>query len=214
MKAVLRAALAGAALCSIVPAVQAADGPWMVRVRAARLVPADSSDAIPSLGVPSDKITVSKKTIPDFDVSYFFSPNVAAELLLTIPQKHDVTVEQSVLGGPVKIGTFKHLPPTLLAQYHFMPDQAFKPYVGAGINLTLISSVNLAVPTVGKLDLDNTSVGGALQVGFDYRIDKNLYLNVDVKKIWIDSDVKLNGAKVSNVGVNPLLYGVGIGWRF
>ncbi len=46
-----------------------------------------------------------------------------------------------VLNG-AKIGTLKHLPPTLLAQYHFTNLGAFKPYVGAGINYTRFSSVS------------------------------------------------------------------------
>ncbi len=206
------AALAAAVLCAIaLPA--AAQENWMVRVRALYLDPANKSDPIPSLGVPADAIEVSDKTFPEVDFSYFFSKNLAAELVLTYPQKHDVTVTQSVLGS-VNIGTFKHLPPTLTLQYHFIPDGTIRPYVGAGINLTILSDVNLEIPTVGKLDLENYSVGGALQAGLDWKLDKNLYLNFDVKQVWIESDVLLGGAKVSKVKVDPLLWSVGLGWRF
>jgi outer membrane protein len=99
-------------------------------------------------------------------------------------------------------------------QYHFSPESDFRPYVGAGVNLTFLMDVNLEVPTVGRLDLENTSVGGAFGAGFDYRIDRNLFLNVDVKKVYIGSDVSLGGAKVSAVKVDPVLYSVGLGWRF
>ena len=209
----LGAALGALAITSLTPAY-AVDDPWIVRLRVVRLVPADESDAIPSLGVPADKITVNAKTIPDIDVGYFFTPNIAAELLLTIPQKHTVTIEESALGGPINIGTFKHLPPTLLAQYHFIPNGDFRPYVGAGINFTFITDDDVKVPGVGTLSLDNNSVGPAIQVGFDYKLEKNWFLSVDFKKIWIDSDVKINGNKISNVGINPYLFGVGLGYRF
>lgn len=198
---VLPVALA-AGLLSSAP-LMAQEGPWMVRLRAVSLQPADKSDAAP--GIPADAIHVSSKTIPEVDFSYFFTPNLAAELVLTVPQEHDVT-----LAG-TKIGTFKQLPPTLLAQWHFLPGQTFNPYVGLGVNLTLISDVKLAG---GALDLDKTSVGPAVQVGADIRLAPQWYLNADVKYVQIRSDVKAGGAKVTTVKVDPMLYGVGVGYRF
>jgi outer membrane protein len=199
--AVLCAALAA-------PAFAQSAGDILVRLRAVNIDTADKSDAIPSLSVPEDAITVSSKVIPEIDISYFFTKNIAAELVLTIPQKHDVEV------GGTKIGTFKHLPPTLSAQYHFMPDQTFRPYAGIGINYTIISSVDLNVPGVGTLDLERRSVGLAYGAGFDYAIAKDLVLNFDVKKLQLRADVKAGNTKVSEVRIDPLLVGVGIGKRF
>ncbi|EIL96220.1 Outer membrane protein W [Rhodanobacter thiooxydans LCS2] len=167
--------------------------------------PANKSDAGGPLTLPADAITVSSKTIPEVDISYFFSPNIAAELILTYPQKHDV-----YLSG-AKIGTFKHLPPTLTLQYHFMPAAQVSPYLGAGVNYTNISSVNLLN---GAGSLDHHSFGLALQAGVDFKIDKNWSLNLDVKKVRIRSDVRVSGAKVSAIKVDPLLIGVGVGYRF
>lgn len=208
-------ALAAALLA---PAAQAQttdiQGPWLVRLRAVRLDMANKSDAIPSLAVPQNAITVNDKTIPEVDVSYFFTPNIAAELVLTVPQKQRVTVQQSALGGPTDIGSFKHLPPTLMLQYHFRPDATVRPYVGAGINYTRLSGVNLYVPTVGRLDLERNSWGLAVGGGVDIAIAKNWFLNFDVKKVQIRSDVKLGMQKVSQVKVDPWLFGVGVGYRF
>ncbi len=198
---VLPVALA-AGLLSSAP-LMAQEGPWMVRLRAVSLQPADKSDAAP--GIPADAIHVSSKTIPEVDISYFFTPNVAAELVLTVPQEHDVT-----LAG-TKIGTFKELPPTFVAQWHFLPGQTFNPYVGLGVNLTLISDVKLAG---GALDLDKTSIGPAAQVGADIQVAPKWYLNVDVKVAQIRSDVKAGGTKVTTVKVDPMLVGVGVGYRF
>lgn len=202
--------LAMAAVMVTAGGAQADEGSWLVRARAVRLQMENKSDAIPSLGVPSDAIEVSDKTIPEVDITYFFTKNIAAELILTVPQKHDVTLSGA------KIGTFKHLPPTLTAQYHFLPEGTFRPYVGAGINYTRISSVALNVPGVGDLSLENSSIGGALQAGVDFKIADNLFLNIDIKKIWIASDVmlKATGAKVSSVTLDPIAIGVGIGYRF
>lgn len=204
---ILAAAVLGSATATT---ALAEEGRFMVRVRAVSLEPANDSDAIPGLGVPSDAIQVEDRVIPEIDFTYFLTKNIAAELVLTYPQKHDVSLSGT------KIGTFKHLPPTLMLQYHFQPDAQFRPYVGAGINYTRLSSVNLAVPGVGELDLENDSIGGALQAGFDVKLNQNWFFNVDIKKVWIKSDVtlKATGAKVSAVNVDPVLLGVGVGYRF
>jgi outer membrane protein len=182
----------------------AQESPWLVRVRAVHLDTADKSDPVGGTGA-SDRLTVSNKTIPEFDVSYFFTPNLAAELVLTYPQKHDVYLDGA------NIGTFKHLPPSLLVQYHFMPEKSFKPYVGAGINYTILSKVHLLN---GAASLEHDSVGLVLQAGADYAIDKQWSLNFDVKKAQIRSDVMIGGAKASRVKVDPLMIGVGVGYRF
>lgn len=207
MKRLASLTLLAAALAA--PALQA-ETPWLVRVRAVAIQPSNKSDAIPALGVPADAIHVSNKTIPEVDFSYFFTKHFSAELILTIPQEHDVTLSGT------KIGTFKHLPPTLTAQYHFLPDGMINPYLGAGLNFTLISDVDIKVPGVGALDLEKSSLGIAVQAGVDIKVADRWFLNLDVKYAKLGSDVKLaaNGAKVSAVQLDPMLIGVGVGYRF
>jgi len=185
-------------------AAMAQESPWLVRARAVHIDTANKSDPVGGVG-PANLIHVQSKTIPEVDVSYFLTPNIAAELILTYPQKHDVTLDGA------KIGSFKHLPPTLTLQYHFTPEKTFSPYVGAGVNYTRISKVRLLD---GAGDLENDSWGGALQAGFDVRLDRNWSLNVDVKKVQIRSDVYVGGARASKVKVDPLLFGIGVGYRF
>ena len=101
-------------------------------------------------------------------------------------------------------------------QYHFIDQGAFKPYIGAGVNYTRISDVSFAPAVVTALhpNLSRNSYGLALQVGADYEISKNTYLNLDVKKVQIRTDVSSSGTKVGEFRVDPLLIGVGVGWRF
>jgi outer membrane protein len=208
----------GLAAAGAVSAQQAAkgEGPWMMRVRAVNLDFVNKSEAgsgaLNPTNLPADSIQANNKVIPEIDFSYFFTKNFALELILTVPQKHDVKISQGPLAQP--LGSFKHLPPTLTAQYHFIPDGAFRPYVGAGINYTRISNVSLQTSTGTVLTLDDNSVGGALQAGFDVPIGKSLFLNFDVKKIYISTDVKIGGQKVSRLNLDPLAIGVGVGWRF
>jgi len=198
-KAILAIVLGGVALGAM-----AQETPWQVRARAVHINPADKSDPIAGVGA-SDRISVSNKTIPEVDISYFFTPNIAAELVLTYPQKHDVYLDGQ------SIGTFKHLPPTLLAQYHFTPSSQVSPYVGVGVNWTTFSKNKILN---GQGSLEHDSFGLALQAGVDYKLDKNWSLNLDIKKIQIRSDVMIAGTKVSKAKVDPVLFGVGVGYRF
>lgn len=201
--------LAGAVITSIAmlaagQSMAAENNPWLVRVRAVHLDPADKSDPVGGVGA-ADRLTINSKTIPEFDVSYFFTPNLAAELVLTYPQKHDVLLDGN------RIGTMKHLPPMLLAQYHFLPDARIQPYVGAGLNYTTMSDVHVANDTIG---LEHKSFGLALQAGADFTLDKNWSINLDLKKVRIRSDVNSGGAIISRAKIDPLLLAVGVGYRF
>jgi outer membrane protein len=200
-----------AALAAVAGIAQADEGNWMVRARALHMNPDNGNSG--GLNLPID-VKAENKTFPEIDITYFFTPNIAAELILTYPQKHDVE-----LGG-TGIGSVKHLPPTLTLQYHFNPTGTIRPYAGLGLNYTRFSSVNLdAGPVLGgsvPLKIDRSSVGFAAQVGADFQIAPQWFLNVDVKYVTIDTDifVKANGAKVTKLDVDPLLIGVGIGYRF
>lgn len=185
-------------------AQQVQEGSWLVRVRVAHLDPANKSDPVGGVGA-ANRLTVDSRTIPELDITYFFTPNWATELVLTYSQKQRVALDGN------DIGSFKHLPPTLTLQYHFTPEKRFSPYVGAGINYTRISSVNLLN---GAADLESSSVGPAIQAGIDYKIDRNWSLNLDVKKIHIRSDVNTAAGTISQVRIDPWLIGVGIGYRF
>jgi outer membrane protein len=199
------AALVG--LAAICGTASAQDTGWAVRLGALDLHPANKSDGGGPLALPADAVHVNNKIFPEFDVYYTFTPNIVAELVLTYPQKQEVT-----LGG-ADIGSFKHLPPSLVAQYHFLPGQVLDPYVGAGVNFTWITSVHLLN---GAADLQKTSFGGVLDIGGDYNIDKTWFVNADIKYIVpLQSDVSVTGVgKVTTAKLDPFLYGIGVGYRF
>lgn len=171
---------------------------WMVGLRVLNINP-DVSTSISGLDV-SDAWT------GEIDLSYFFTPNVAVELVATWA-KHEVTLNGNSLG---KVGL---LPPTLTLQYHFTQFGAFKPYVGGGFNYTYFYENTLANDT---LYVDDNSWGGALQAGFDYEIQKNWYFNADVKYLWISTDVytKATNTNLGSLDINPWVFGVGVRYRF
>ncbi len=201
---ILVALSAAAALLTALP-LQAQDtGNWLVRARAVHLESVNKDNT--GFG-----LTINNKWLPEADFSYFFSPNIAAELVLTVPQKQ--TLHSSVVGAD--IGSFKHLPPTLTAQYHFTGLGAFRPYLGAGVNYTRLSAVEFspAVAALG-LSLKRDSWGLALQAGVDFPIGGGWMLNADIKKVQIGTTVFSKGADVGSFKVDPLLFGLGIGKRF
>lgn len=200
------AVLAGGVLLS--QAAFAEKGDWLVRVRAINIQPDNKSDPGSGAlaGVAANAITLNTKLAPEVDFSYFLNNNLALELILTVPQKHDVRLNGA------SIGSVKHLPPTLTLQYHFTPDQKFRPYVGAGINYTRFSSVSIAN---GAYTLEKDSLGGALQVGLDVEVGKDKFINLDLKKLYIGSDLinVATGAKESHLKIDPWVVGIGFGWK-
>ncbi|MFG6464247.1 OmpW family protein [Roseateles sp. DXS20W] len=196
------AAIAAAAVFALQPA-QAEEGSLMVRVRALHLDSANKDST--GLG-----LSINNKTFPEVDFSYFITPNIAAELILTYPQK------QKLYSNGTEIGSLKHLPPTLTLQYHFAPNATFRPYVGAGVNYTNFSSVEFApaVQAALKPGIKHNSFGLAAQIGADVEITKGTYLNFDLKKVNLGTTVYSNGASAGKFKVNPTLASVGLGWRF
>lgn len=206
-----RTRLIAAAALACAAAAPAYAGDFVVRARVLQLDPANqnTADAV----ITTDSVSVNTKYIWEIDASYFVTPNVAFELIATTPQKQTVS-----LGG-TKIGTLRHLPPTLTAQYHFAPtNPVARPYVGFGVNYTHFSAVNLnAQPVLGSdtpLDIDRHSWGTAIQLGADFPINDKLSVNVDFKKIDIRTGVYAGTTKLGTVKVDPVLFGVGIGYRF
>jgi outer membrane protein len=173
------------------------ESPWQIRLRSVHL-DSVNKDTTP-LG-----LSIDNKSFASIDFSYFFNKNLAAELALTTDQK------QRVFANGTDIGSFKHLPPTLLMQYHFTDFEGFKPYVGGGVAYTRFSGVSLP-PGV---TLDSHSWGTAFQVGVDFPIDKNWSINLDVKKTYIRTDVYADGSSLGRLRVDPMLLGVGIGYRY
>ncbi len=194
----MKRTLLAVALIAALPTVALADD-FMMRVRAVNIAP-DVSVSNPALST----LDVSSEWVPEVDFTYFVTPNIGVELILGTA-RHEVTTSAGSLGK------LNHLPPTVTVQYHFNPTSTIKPYVGAGVNYTRFYNVDLA----SGLNVDKNSFGGALQAGVDIAVTKNGYINLDVKKIWIDTTVKsAAGATVTKLDIDPVVWGIGYGFRF
>ena len=228
--------LAGAAMAADLPSRKVAPAepvvidtfhPFQVRLRATAIIPDgkttvyDTLNAIlPILGAstgPGGQILgagakVSTTVIPELDVSYYFTKNIAIEAICCL-SKHNVT-GTGVLNG-LNIGSTWVFPPTVLLQYHFTNFGAFQPYIGVGVNFTAYFGAKAGnqftpfftpVGLVGANAVTNLSVGSswgiAGQVGFDYMINSNWGVNVDLKRILMQPTAY---ATVWNSAVSPVL---------
>lgn len=200
MKKILIAATVGMLVAG---SVAAQESPWLVRARVVQLDMKNSGNT-----ATTSALTVDDKTIPEVDISYFFNKNIAAELILTVPQKQHVYLNDA------DKGTFKHLPPTLTLQYHFTNFNGYKPYVGAGVNFTKIGKEKITVSSANDTSLSNDSVGAAFQAGVDIPLTKQMSLNFDIKKVYLKTHVYVGGSDVGTLKLDPVLLGVGIGYRF
>jgi outer membrane protein len=181
----------------------AAEGDWLARARIIDVAPkVGTSGTLSTLG-----IDVDKQVVPELDFTYMVTSNIGAELILG-------TARHKVTSNGASLGKVSHLPPTLTLQYHFAPDATVRPYAGVGVNYTRFYSANLKAGAA-DLDVDKNSFGGSLQVGTDIALNKDWFLNLDVKKIYIKTDVKTTtGTALGTLTVNPLVFGIGIGTKF
>ena len=215
MKSLSKLALmAGVGVMALSSATQAGDlgDTWskdrfQIRVRALDVV-ADGDGTVTQNGLKTD---VDHAITPEVDISYFFTKNIAAELIAA-------TSEHEVDAGTLNLGDAWILPPTLTLQYHFTPDSKFSPYVGAGLNYSMFYGEDSNSGSgFSNLDVDG-GVGYALQAGFDYWLNDNWGLNVDAKYINLEVDVDVDlGAThldADNVDLDPFIIGAGVSYRF
>ncbi|MFL1462395.1 OmpW/AlkL family protein [Roseococcus sp. DSY-14] len=155
----------------------------------------------------------SNSASPQLDFSYFFTPNLAANLIAATTQ-HDIRVNGSALGD-VRLGRVWALPPTLTVQYHPMPQARFSPYVGLGLNATFFYGYSGSrTPPVTRVRVEN-SVGVAPNIGFDYELAPNWLLNFDLKWILMQPEVSVNSNLIrARADINPFVIGASVRYRF
>ena len=212
IKALVAAMAAVASLAPIAAQAQAAaENPWMIRVRAVDLL-FQNGQSGGNGSVQALNIKAQNQWIPEVDVSYFFTKNIAAELVLTYPQQVNITAGS----GNTNVGKITALPPSLLAQYHFTDLGAFKPYVGLGVNYTIFGN-RQNFPALGNsVTVNQSSIGVVGQIGMDYMFDKNWGMNVDLKYATMSTEVKTvsGGTNLGTLTLNPWMPAVGVTYKF
>lgn len=214
----LNAALAALALSMTATPALAEKGDVLVRLRAITVQPQEKvGPVLPTFPTSSGSITDAYA--PEVDFTYMVTRNIGIELIAATT-KHCVQGGGS-LAAVGRLACTWVLPPTLTLQYHFVPEGKIHPYVGAGVNWTMFynekasSQLNTAIGAT-NVNLSN-SWGYALQAGVDLDLNERMFINLDVKYVDMDTNARLTtGALVNNLRatIDPLIVGVGVGWRF
>ena len=204
MKSTRILAVAALALATS-PALAQSAGSWTFGIGAHQVAPKSDNGTLTATPLGDLRMEVGNNARPTITAEYFIRDNLGLEVLAALPFQHDIAV-----AGVGKVGSTKHLPPTVSLQYHFGRGKV-KPFVGLGVNYTRFFSTKTEGPIAGaNLDLSD-SWGLAGHLGVDFKLGETGAIRIDYRKIDIDTDVKLNGAKLgtrNTVNIDPSAYGI------
>ncbi|WP_426415465.1 OmpW/AlkL family protein [Aestuariirhabdus sp. LZHN29] len=201
-------------------------GDFILRAGAATVDPDNEKSDNATLNgasTPGTLDSIDSDTALGLTFTYMATDNVGIGLLAASPFEHEIKEQGLGIG---KIGTAKHLPPTLTGQYFPLggTDSRFQPYIGAGINFTTFFSEDASSEyeaTLGASDLElDDSWGWGLQAGADYKITDNLVVNASVWKLDIETNAEFKGkdgttlVKIKDIEIDPWVYMVGVGYKF
>lgn len=185
-------------------------GTKVVDLRLSQVAPSGTDPITTLAGAPTGlKADVSYDIMPTLGLQYFFTDNIAVEVIAGTT-KH--TVKAKGPSTDLKVTSTWVVPPVVTAQYHFAPDKRVSPYVGVGVNYMLFYDAK--GKNGFKLDIDD-GFGAALQAGLDIAAQGPWSLNLDVKKIFFTTDAvdHAKGVK-SKVHLDPWVLSAGFGYRF
>ncbi|GAB4360443.1 MAG: outer membrane beta-barrel protein [Immundisolibacter sp.] len=213
------------ACAGALPAAHAYEaGDLLIRGRVIAVDPREDSEAVKISGVgpiPGSGVGLDSDVTPELDFTFMLTPNWGLELILA-SSEHDVQGTGS-LAGLGRLFDARTLPPTLTLQYHFNTNGTLRPYAGIGVNYTHFfnedASAGFKTAMGGRASVElEDSWGLAANVGVDYAINEDWFVNADVKYIDMDTEAKISTAALGrltvDVDIDPWVYGIGIGRRF
>lgn len=196
------------------PAADTAAGPGLtagsllVRGRVVGAIPVGQFSRVEPIG---GRVVTPARILPDLDVTYFLSDHLAVAGQVGV-----VSTRTSIRGsfvGDLPIGSTWSLSATGALQFHFLPHNAFNPYLGAGAGYTHPIAYEPAKPFVTRMKAD-PQLGPILQAGFDYHLGGDWYANLEIKKIFLPPQVSRIGPGSATVRLDMLIVGAGVGYRF
>ena len=188
---------------------------WAVSLNATRVAVSENAPDIKLAGglVPASNVEIGDATSATIDVGYFFTPNVAADLLLGIPATAEIAGAGSLepLGMLAKVN---YGPVILSVQYHFNDLGPVHPYLGLGVGRIVF--LNERDRALTNFSIDD-SWAPAAQVGVRYELGAAWMLNADVRYVPFSTHASglLGIAPVrTTLDIDPILANVGVTYRF
>lgn len=156
------------------------------------------------------EVTSEVAVLPSFDYRFGNSP-FSAELLLASPFEHTVSIGDN--SGRTDLARFKHLPPTLTFKYNTPEVNGFGANIGVGATV-LVPYEEELIGGGPKLEAD-TVVAPAAQIGLTYSKPSSPWgVFADVRYVDLKTDLELDGEKIGELEVNPVVYAVGVSHKF
>ena len=188
----------------------ARQGDWIVTGRITQ-VSSGADDAITTAGGAATglNVDIGDDIMPTLNFTYFLTDHFSVEAVLGVTQ-HEIRAK----GGVTDVAVHETwvVPPVVTLQYRPMPEARVSPYVGAGVNYMLFFDGEDQNGFTVELD---DGFGYALQAGADIALTGPWNLNVDVKRVWFDTEASINGGTLkSDVGLDPWIVSVGVGRKF
>lgn len=210
--------LAACALCLTAGHACAADpSPWTVRLGPAHVGFSTKADV--SVGgnlVPGGGASASSSTTLGIELAYDVSDRLTARFLAGIPPETTLTGKGS-LASAGQLGKVTYAPAVLSLTYKLVNDGPVRPYVGAGINYTIVTRNRDAF--IRDLDTRN-AWGSVLQAGVEFPVDADWSVSLDARKIFLKTKATgtlpaFGGAPTrADVRLDPLVVFLSVGRRF
>jgi outer membrane protein W len=135
---------------------------------------------------------------------WFFMPRWSTELSIGSP------ANLNLQNAP---GSIRLLNQTWTVKYYF-PNVAVGgliPYVGTGI----YHSTSTGVDAGPGVSFGNSGVGWVLQGGFNYNLPNNVFFSADVRYLDnLEPTLIVGGGNSGHIGLDPFVFGIGVGMRF
>lgn len=182
-------------------------GDWLIRLKATGVIPVNESSETTPLG---GRLKTPSQILPTLDISYFLTDHWSIEAVAGVISA-DYRLEDSLLGD-FKVSHTRSGTASLVAQYHFLPDAALNPYLGAGVNHTWPISVESA-PGVPEI-MSEAITSPLLDAGLDYRLSEHWYASANVRYVITPVQHFSGDGFSAKSDTDVLVLGAGIGLRF
>lgn len=178
----------------------------------------DSKVNAAGMEIDGASVELSNEVTASMQFGYNFSEKFSISSLIALPPTTTITGKGAIAG--LTIGEVTFIPIILSGNYHFKILKNIEPYIGVGLNYTVISKEK----DNNLLDLEAENMFGfVLRGGVNYMFSKNWGLNASATMNFIKTDITgsvapgipgLGGAPVNaEVNVNPLGLQIGLVYK-
>ncbi|MDC8786522.1 OmpW/AlkL family protein [Roseateles koreensis] len=198
-------------------------GTFMARIGATSIHPDVNSGDLSAPSLTGTKVDINSASQVSAGITWMWTDNIAIDLPLSIPFKHEVT-GAGAIAGTGKLAEVQALPATLTAQYRFgVPTSTLRPYVGAGLTYAMfmkpkstaaLSGLTGGSPSNPTIMTMENRFGPTVQMGFTAKFTDRLSLDATLTKVFVKTKGHLSTGQSIDVELNPLAYTVGLVYTF